>query len=486
MSANDSGSPAQSVAELPINIKQRQVRTSRIRRNGGLKHRHLHFIALGSAIGTGLFYGSAGAIQAAGPSVLLVYVLGGAVVYFMLRALGEMAVRNPISGSFAEYAREHMGGWAGYITGWMFAFEMVIVCLADLTAIGIYMKFWLPHVSQWVWVVVTLLIVGAANIATVKAFGELEFFFTLIKVGAVIAMIVGGAAVLVFGLSNAETGPANLVADGGFFPNGIKGMIASFMLVLFAFGGTEIIGVAGSEAENPEKSIPQAINTVPLRILLFYVLAILVILLINPWRTITGDESPFVQIFDSLGVTWAAALLNVVVIAAALSAINADLFGAGRVLTGLAKQNLALKAMAHTYRNVPVMTTVILVIVLIIGAALNVVLPDRVFEIVAALATFATVYVWLMILLAHLFSRRKMSATEIAALGYKVPLWPWGQYFAIGFIAFTFGIMVWLPEYHLALAVGIGFLAVMTLMYFTCAKRHHRIIDGAVFMDNER
>lgn len=486
MSANDSGSPAQSVAELPINIKQRQVRTSRIRRNGGLKHRHLHFIALGSAIGTGLFYGSAGAIQAAGPSVLLVYVLGGAVVYFMLRALGEMAVRNPISGSFAEYAREHMGGWAGYITGWMFAFEMVIVCLADLTAIGIYMKFWLPHVSQWVWVVVTLLIVGAANIATVKAFGELEFFFTLIKVGAVIAMIVGGAAVLVFGLSNAETGPANLVADGGFFPNGIKGMIASFMLVLFAFGGTEIIGVAGSEAENPEKSIPQAINTVPLRILLFYVLAILVILLINPWRTITGDESPFVQIFDSLGVTWAAALLNVVVIAAALSAINADLFGAGRVLTGLVKQNLAPKAMAHTYRNVPVMTTVILVIVLIIGAALNVVLPDRVFEIVAALATFATVYVWLMILLAHLFSRRKMSATEIAALGYKVPLWPWGQYFAIGFIAFTFGIMVWLPEYHLALAVGIGFLAVMTLMYFTCAKRHHRIIDGAVFMDNER
>ncbi|STC75159.1 putative amino acid permease [Corynebacterium ulcerans] len=269
MSANDSGSPIQPTTTLPPSTKLRQVRTSRIRRNGGLKHRHLHFIALGSAIGTGLFYGSAGAIQAAGPSVLLVYLLGGAVVYFMLRALGEMAVRNPISGSFAEYAREHMGGWAGYITGWMFAFEMVIVCLADLTAIGIYMKFWLPHVSQWVWVVVTLLIVGAANIATVKAFGELEFFFTLIKVGAVIAMIVGGAAVLVFGLSNAETGPANLVADGGFFPNGIKGMIASFMLVLFAFGGTEIIGVAGSEAENPEKSIPQAINTVPLRILLF-------------------------------------------------------------------------------------------------------------------------------------------------------------------------------------------------------------------------
>lgn len=439
--------------------------------SGELKHRHLHFIALGSAIGTGLFYGSAGAIQAAGPSVLLVYLLGGAVVYFMLRALGEMAVRNPISGSFAEYARQHMGGWAGYITGWMFAFEMVIVCMADLTAIGIYMRFWFPSVSQWVWVAVTLLIVGAANIASAKVFGELEFIFTIIKVGAVIAMILGGAAVLVFGLADsASSGPANLVNDGGFFPNGISGMVASFILVLFAFGGTEIIGVAGTEAEHPERSVPKAINTVPVRILLFYVLAIGIILLINPWRAITGDESPFVQIFDTLGVNWAAALLNIVVITAALSAINADLFGAGRVLTGLAKQNLAPRVMAKTVRGVPMMTTVILIIVLIIGTVLNAVLPDRVFEIIASLATFATIYVWLMILLAHLASRRNMSRAEVATLKYTVPFWPWGQYFAIAFIAFTFGIMAWMPEYHLALLVGAGFIVVMTLAYFTTSR----------------
>ena len=302
----------------------------------GLKHRHLHFIALGSAIGTGLFYGSAGAIQAAGPSVLVVYLLAGAVVYFMLRALGEMAVRHPITGSFAGYARMFMGGWAGYITGWMFAFEMVIVALADLTAIGVYMRFWFPDVSQWVWVAATLLIVGGANLATVKAFGELEFAFTIIKVGAVLAMIAGGLAVLAFGLSDAHTtGPVNLVNDGGFFPNGPTGMIASFILVLFAFGGTEIIGVAGSAAQHPEKSVPKAINTVPMRILLFYVLAIAVILMITPWREITGEQSPFVQIFNTLGVSWAAGLLNFVVITAALSAINADLFGAGRVITCL-------------------------------------------------------------------------------------------------------------------------------------------------------
>ncbi|MGP5623834.1 amino acid permease [Brachybacterium alimentarium] len=444
------------------------------RRAPGLKARHIHFIALGSAIGTGLFYGSAGAIQAAGPSVLLVYLLGGAVVYFMLRALGEMAVRIPISGSFAEYTRRFLGGWAGYITGWMFAFEMLIVCLADLTAIAIYMRFWFPDTAQWIWVALTLLIVGAANLASVRWFGELEFVFTLIKVTAVIAMIVGGAAILVFGLGDAgtATGLTNLTADGGFFPHGAGGMISAFILVLFAFGGTEIIGVAGTEAEDPGTAIPKAVNTVPVRILLFYVLAIGVILLLNPWREITGEESPFVQIFDTLGVNWAAALLNVVVLTAALSAINADLFGAGRVVAGMARERLAPRAMARTMRGVPVVTTVALLGVLVVGVLLNYALPDEVFTIVASLATFATIFVWLMILLAQVASRRGMSRQERTELAFPVPLWPFGQLFAIAFIVFTFGIMVWQPAYHTALGVGAGFLVVMTLLY--AATGRHR------------
>lgn len=437
----------------------------------GLTSRHLHFIALGSAIGTGLFYGSAGAIQAAGPAVLLVYLLGGAVVYFVLRALGEMAVRHPVRGSFAEYTRAHLGGSAGFLTGWMFAFEMVIVAMADLTAIGIYMGFWFPDVSRWVWIVVALLIVGAANVASTRVFGELEFWFTIVKVGAVVAMIVAGAAVLILGLSSAETtGPANLVNQGGFFPNGISGMAASFILVLFAFGGTEIIGVAGTEAEDPSRAIPKAINTVPARILLFYVLAILVILMINPWHTITGDESPFVQIFTALGVNWAAALLNVIVITAALSAINADIFGAGRVLAGLANQHLAPQAMAKTVRGVPVMTTFILLGVLIIGVVLNALIPESVFAIIAALATFATIFVWMMILLAHLASRRHMPPAEAQTLGYRVPLWPLGQYFALAFILFTFGVMAWLPEFRMPLAVGVVFSVACIATYYATGR----------------
>ena len=186
-------------------------------------------------------------------------------------------------------------------------------------------------------------------------FGELEFVFTIIKVGAVIAMIVGGAAILAFGIGDPSTptGLGNLTAGGGFFPHGPGGMISAFILVLFAFGGTEIIGVAGTEAEDPGTAIPKAVNTVPVRILLFYVLAIGVILLLTPWQQIAGEESPFVQIFSTLGVNWAAALLNVVVITAALSAINADLFGAGRVVAGMARERLAPRALASTLRGNP-------------------------------------------------------------------------------------------------------------------------------------
>ena len=433
----------------------------------GLNARHIHFIALGSAIGTGLFYGSAGAIQAAGPSVLLVYLLGGVVVYFMLRALGEMAVALPVSGSFAEYTREHLGGWAGYITGWMYAFEMMIVCLADLTAIGAYMKFWFPQSDAWVWVAVTLLIVGAANLASSRWFGELEFGFTIVKVAAVVAMIAGGALILIFGLGNGahNVGIDNLWNDGGFFPNGAGGMVSAFILVLFAFGGTEIIGVNAGDAEHPEKHIPQAVNTVPVRILLFYVLTIFVIVTINPWRTITGEESPFVQIFSSLGVNWAATLLNVVVITAALSAINSDLFGAGRVMTGMAKRGLAPRFMAKVSRGVPVATVGTLIAVLIIGVSLNYFIPESLFSKIAALATFATIFVWLMILLAHVASRRGMSKQDVAKLAFPVPFWPYGQYFSIAFILFTFGIMAWEKEYWSALAAGAGFVVIMSVAY---------------------
>ena len=259
---------------------------------GGLKHRHLHFIALGSAIGTGLFYGSSSAIQAAGPSVLLMYIVAGAVVYFMLRGLGELVLRNPNLGSFAEYATRYLGRWAGFITGWMFALEMVIVCLADLSAIGIYMKFWFPDVAAWVWVAATLLVVGAANIASTKMFGELEFALTLVKVGAVVAMILGGAAVIIFGLSEAHTTGPQTLSTTGLLPKWLRWpsrCLHSRAIRFWRYGDHRCGRCVHGQSR---KAVPKAINTVPFRILLFYVLSILIILLINPWRTIDGEQSP--------------------------------------------------------------------------------------------------------------------------------------------------------------------------------------------------
>ena len=444
----------------------------------GLNARHVHFIALGSAIGTGLFYGSVDAIKSAGPAVLLVYVLGGAVVYFMLRALGEMAVRMPVSGSFAEYCRIFLGPWSGYITGWMYAFEMVIVCLTDLTAIGTYMKFWYPETPQWIWVAVALLIVGAVNITSTRLFGELEFGLTIIKVSAVVAMIGGGAAILICGVGNHPgTGVHNLWSHGGFAPHGTWGMAMALVVVMFAFGGSEIIGVTAGDAEDPARTIPKAIHSVPIRILLVYVLAIAVIVTINPWSDINGKSSPFVQIFNDLGVNWAASALNVVVITAALSAINSDLFGAGRVVHGMAAEGLAPRSFARTSeKGVPIFTTAVMLGVLVVGVVINVVIPDRVFLVIAALATFATVFVWLMILLAHLASRTGDEAPTKKDLAYPVPLWPWGQYFALAMVVVTIVMMMFDDETRLALVVGVTWTALMSVVWVVHGRQtytHH-------------
>ena len=311
----------------------------------GLNVRHIRFMALGSAIGTGLFYGSASAIQKAGPAVLLAYMIGGAAVFMVMRALGEMAVRHPVSGSFGQYASRYLGPLAGFVTGWTYVFEMAIVAIADVTAFSIYMGFWFPGVERWVWILAIIFFLAALNLLSVKVFGELEFWFSLIKVAAIIAMIAGGAAIIVFGFqtggATVAPGLGNLVEHGGLFPNGFEGLLASFAVVMFAFGGIETLGITAGEAADPKKVIPKAVNTVPVRVLLFYVLTLGVLMSLFPWDEIGSNGSPFVQIFSSLGVPAAPHILNAVVITAALSAVNSDIFGAGRILFGLARQGHA-------------------------------------------------------------------------------------------------------------------------------------------------
>ncbi|WP_416364556.1 amino acid permease [Pseudomonas sp. NFX183] len=441
----------------------------------GLNARHIRFMALGSAIGTGLFYGSASAIQMAGPAVLLAYLIGGAAVFMVMRALGEMAVHNPVSGSFGQYASTYLGPMAGFILGWTYAFEMIIVCLADVTAFGIYMGFWFPEVARWVWVLGIVFLIGGLNLCNVKVFGEMEFWLSLLKVGAIVAMILGGFGIMLFGIHSAgdtqASGISNLWAHGGFMPNGVGGLIASFAVVMFAFGGIEIIGITAGEAKDPQRVIPKAINAVPLRILLFYVLTLFVLMAIYPWPQIGSQGSPFVQIFSNLGIGSAATILNIVVISAAVSAINSDIFGAGRMMYGLAQQGQAPKGFAQlSKQGVPWMTVVVMGAALLGGVVLNYLIPENVFLVIASIATFATVWVWLMILFTQVAMRRSMTKEQVAALKFPVPFWPYAPAAAIVFMLFVFGVLGYFPDTQAALLVGAVWIVLLVVAYLLWVK----------------
>lgn len=441
----------------------------------GLSARHIRFMALGSAIGTGLFYGSASAIQMAGPAVLLAYLIGGAAVFMVMRALGEMAVHNPVAGSFGQYASTYLGPMAGFILGWTYAFEMIIVCLADVTAFGIYMGFWFPDVARWVWVLGIVLLIGGLNLCNVKVFGEMEFWLSLLKVGAIVAMILGGFGFMLFGIHSAgetqASGLSNLWAHGGFMPNGIGGLIASFAVVMFAFGGIEIIGITAGEAKDPQRVIPKAINAVPLRILLFYVLTLFVLMAIYPWPQIGSQGSPFVQIFSNLGIGSAATILNIVVISAAVSAINSDIFGAGRMMYGLAQQGQAPKGFAQlSKQGVPWMTVVVMGAALLGGVVLNYLIPENVFLVIASIATFATVWVWLMILFTQVAMRRSMTKEQVAELKFPVPFWPYAPAAAIVFMLFVFGVLGYFPDTQAALLVGAVWIVLLVVAYLLWVK----------------
>ncbi|MHA3055964.1 amino acid permease [Acinetobacter sp. ANC 4633] len=451
--------------------------TSTLRR--GLNTRHIRFLALGSAIGTGLFYGSASAIKQAGPSVLLAYMIAGVAIYIVMRALGEMAVHNPVSDSFSHYASEYLSPLAGFTTGWTYVFEMVIVAIADVTAFGIYMGFWFPDVPRWIWVLSVILFLGAINLIHVKVYGEVEFWLSIVKVTAIIAMILGGFGIMLYGMhipnSDFTPGIANLWQHGGFMPNGISGFIACFSVVVFAFGGIEIIGVTAGETQDPKTAIPRAINAVPIRIILFYVLTIFVLMSIFPWNQIGTAGSPFVQIFKGLGIKSAAAILNIVVITAAISAINSDVFGAGRMMYGMALKGHAPKIFCKTSKNgAPLMPVVVMTLVLLVGVVLNYLIPENVFEIIASIATFATVYVWLMILLAQMGMRKKLSAEDIKKLDFPIIGWPVAPIIATAFMIFVIAMIGYFPDSRPALYVGAIWLVLLAVAHKFLVKPKNR------------
>ncbi|WP_336250728.1 amino acid permease [Stomatohabitans albus] len=430
---------------------------------GGLSARHINFFALGGAIGTGLFLGSGNAIATTGPSVVLTYFLCGLAIFIMCRSVGEMVLEHPDTGAFSSYARRYLGALPGFSLGWSYAILMLIIALAEIGAIPIYMAFWYPDVPSWIWVLVTIIGMGLLNAAPVRIFGETEFAMTLVLVTTVILLLIGGLGLAIFGLGihDPATNIPNLVGNGGLFPNGIVGFATSFAVVLFAFGGTEAIGLTAAEADDPNTAIPSAVNQVPWRIALFYIGLIALTVVIQPWNTVTEDASPFVQSMTDLGLTWAAGVFNVVILLAALSTINAVLFASGRMIAGLADDGLASAALARrNSRGVPVVSVWALVTVMIVAFVWHLISQVPLFLPAATLAACTAVVCWILIVLSQIIGRKRYTK----APRFPAPFFPYAQYLALAFFVLMLVLIaVTRPS---AFAMSMGLQVVFAVVWY--------------------
>ena len=433
----------------------------------GLKNRHIQLIAMGGAIGTGLFLGSAQVIQSAGPSIILGYAIGGLIAFLIMRQLGEMIVHEPVAGSFSHFANRYWGKFPGFLAGWNYWILYILVAMTELTAVARYINYWWPHIPAWASVLTFFIIITLVNLGNVKFYGESEFWLSIIKVTAVVAMIVFGLFLLFTAGEDSTASFSNLWAHGGFFPNGFEGLFFMLAFLMFAFGGIELIGMAAAEAENPEKTIPKAINQVVFRILIFYVGSLTILLSLVPWNQLDLgglDKSPFVMIFSQLGINWAAHLLNFIILTAALSVYNSGMYANSRMLFGLAKQGNAPKIFEKTNKAGVPIPAVLFSALLIFGCVLlNYFVPEDALGHLIYIVVGALVLNWAMITLTHLKFKQAMKKTgEIT----KFPaLWtPLGNFIVLAFIAVVLFIM-WTQGFKESVIMIPVWIVIMMILY---------------------
>ena len=457
-----------------------------------LKNRHIQLIALGGAIGTGLFYGSSESIALAGPSILLAYLIGGLVIFMIVRALSEMAVEDPKAGAFSYYATRYWSKRAGFISGWNYWFNYVLVAMVELAVVGSFVNYWFPNIPKWVSAAVFLVVIAALNLMGVSKFGEFEFWFAIIKIVAVIAMILGGLYVIIANVPTASGIRASFAnwftIDGGFMPHGLMsqntdgtwtGLLMALVVVMFSFGGTELIGITAGETENPRVTIPKATNGIIWRILVFYILALGVIMAVVPWNKIDGSSSPFVQIFDSVGVHAAAGILNFVCLTAVMSVYNSGLYANSRMLYSLAKQGNAPAYLGKlTRRGVPAAGVITSAIIIAIAVVVVFVWPEFAFNYLMSIATIAAAINWTMIMITEIHFRRVVAAGDGPAelkglkgkealdkIAFKLPFARVMPYIVIAFMALVVVLMCFSASYRIAVVAGVIWLIVLFVAY---------------------
>ncbi|GIN86110.1 amino acid transporter [Heyndrickxia sporothermodurans] len=438
----------------------------------GLKNRHIQLIAIGGAIGTGLFLGAGKSIHLAGPSIMLVYLMIGLFLFFVMRALGELLIYKSSTGSFIDFAEEFIGPWAGFITGWTYWFCWIATGIAEITAVGMYVKYWVPSIPQWIPALICVLILLLINMATVKAFGEIEFWFALIKIIAIIALIVIGFVLVFIGFKSHETTATftNLWSYGGFFPNGVSGFLLAFQMAVFSFVGIELVGVTAGEAMDPKKTLPKAINSIPVRILIFYIGALFIIMSIYPWSGVDPASSPFVKVFSLIGIPAAAGIINFVVLTSAASSCNSGIFSTSRMLYTLACQGKAPKRLKSlNNRNVPAPALIFSTLVLLVGVLLNYLLPDEVFTLVTSIATICFIWVWGIILVSQL-RYRKLKPEDARNNSFKMPLAPYSNWIVLAFFVFVIILLGFAKDTQIALFVTPVWFLILVISYFLMKK----------------
>lgn len=437
----------------------------------GLSNRHIQLIALGGAVGTGLFLGISQTIKLAGPSVLFGYALAGVIAFLIMRHLGEMVVEEPVSGSFSYFANKYWGPMAGFMSGWNYWVLYVLVSMAELSAIGTFIQFWWPELPTWITALFFFILINGINLVNVRFFGESEFLFSCIKIIAILSMIGFGFYLLVSGSAGPQASVANLWQYGGFFPNGMHGFIMSMAVIMFAFGGLELIGITAAETKNPDKTIPKAINQIVYRILIFYIGAIGVLLCLFPWNQLAEGGSPFVLIFQSLDSHGVANVLNFVVLIAAISVYNSCIYCNSRMLHGLAMQGNAPKILQKVNRRgIPMAAAIVSASVTALCVVVNYLMPGKAFQFLMMLVVAALVVNWLMISWTHLKFRKAMQQQQHITK-FKSILTPWSNYLTIGFIFAILLIMSLTPDMRLAVMLVPIWLAVLALVYVLKYKK---------------
>ncbi|WWO99279.1 MAG: L-asparagine permease [Candidatus Dasytiphilus stammeri] len=407
-------------------------------------HRQVQMIAIGGSIGTGLFLGSGARLQLIGPSLALVYLVCGIFSFFILRALGELVLHRPASGSFVSYAREFLGEKASYVAGWMYFMNWAMTGIVDITAIAVYMHYWeiFSNIPQWIFALAALAIVGSINLIGVQWFAEIEYWFSLIKVVAITLFLIIGTFFVVTGRSLAgnPTGLHLITDNGGLFPHGILPAIVLIQGVIFAFAAIELLGITSGECQDPITIFPKIINNVIWRISIFYVGSIILLVLLLPWNDYQANQSPFVTFFSKLGIPYANNIMNIVVLSAALSSLNSGLYSTGRILHSLSMGGSAPAFMSKINRkNIPSSGIMLTIIIYIIGVVLNYYVPSKIFEMILNLASLGIITSWAFIIICQMKLRKAIQEGKAKPVKFKLPLAPFTSWLTLLFLV---GILV--------------------------------------------